>query len=211
MTESEWLTCTDPDPMLAYLRTRASSRKLRLFACACARRGWDLLTDERSRRAVEVAERYADGEADKIELANVSATAWEAWRNAAEAAACDVVNPNSWTAAMDAAKHASWATKNYRADELTILASLLRDLFNPFLFRPMNLNAPVLKWNDNTVVRLARSMYDDTRFEEVPILGDALEEAGCQDADILGHCRNPGPHVRGCWLVDLLLEKRQLR
>src|SRR5262249_1193073 len=74
MTESEWLTATDPTPMLAFLAGNASDRKLRLFAAACCRQVWHLLTDERSRKAVKVAERYADGLADEDELF----TAWEA-------------------------------------------------------------------------------------------------------------------------------------
>ena len=62
-----------------------------------------------------------------------------------------------------------------------------------------------LAWNDGTVVKLAQAIYDDRAFDRLPILADALEDAGCQDADILGHCRQQGAvHVRGCWVVDLL-------
>jgi hypothetical protein len=63
-------------------------------------------------------------------------------------------------------------------------------------------------WNGGTIQQLARTIYDDHTFERLPILADALEEAGCTDAAILGHCRGPGPHVRGCWVVDLLLGKQ---
>src|SRR3954468_8162934 len=71
MTEAEWLGCTHPRPMLGFLRGQPSEGTTRLFASACCRRIWHLLGDERSRRAVEVAERYADGEssADRLRLA----------------------------------------------------------------------------------------------------------------------------------------------
>ena len=62
-------------------------------------------------------------------------------------------------------------------------------------------------WNDATLPRLARSIYQERAFDRLPILADALEDAGCDNADILNHLRGPGPHARGCWLVDLLLEQ----
>jgi hypothetical protein len=85
-------------------------------------------------------------------------------------------------------------------------AALLCDVFgNPF--RPVDSDCDWLTWNDGTIPKLAGAIYDDRRFDELPILADALEEAGCDSADILGHLRGPGPHVRGCWAVDLLLGK----
>jgi hypothetical protein len=54
---------------------------------------------------------------------------------------------------------------------------------------------------------MAQAIYNERGFDRLPILGDALEDAGCTDRDILDHCRGPGPHVRGCWAVDLLLGK----
>jgi hypothetical protein len=62
-------------------------------------------------------------------------------------------------------------------------------------------------WNDGAVVKLAESIYTERAFDRLPILADALEDAGCTDAAVLDHCRGPGPHVRGCWVVDLVLGK----
>jgi hypothetical protein len=89
---------------------------------------------------------------------------------------------------------------------------LFRDLFNPF--RPVSLAPAILTWQDATVVRLVQAAYDERQMPEgtldngrLAVLADALEEAGCTDQDILGHCRSGGEHVRGCWVVDLLLGK----
>ncbi len=82
----------------------------------------------------------------------------------------------------------------------------LRDIFgNPF--RPVILDSFWLAWNDGAIRKMAHSIYDDRAFDRLPLLADALEDAGCTDADILSHCRTPGEHVRGCWVVDLLLGK----
>jgi hypothetical protein len=69
------------------------------------------------------------------------------------------------------------------------------------------MESPILAWRDSTIRKLAKSIYDDRAFDRLPLLADALEEAGCTDADILAHCRGDGPHVRGCWVVDLILGK----
>jgi hypothetical protein len=82
-------------------------------------------------------------------------------------------------------------------------AALLRDIFGG-LFSSAKLNS---LWVTSTVFSLARQMYESRDFFAMPILADALEDAGCDDAAILGHLRGPGPHVRGCWAVDLLLGK----
>jgi hypothetical protein len=83
---------------------------------------------------------------------------------------------------------------------------LLRDIIgNPF--RLVTVHADWLTWNHRMIANLAQAIYDDRAFDRLPILADALEDAGCGDADILGHLRGPGPHVRGCWVVDLLLGK----
>lgn len=102
-----------------------------------------------------------------------------------------------------------WYSEEFRAGkaaEEVVTCALLRDLFgNPF--RPVTINPSWLAWNDGTVVKMAQSIYNDRAFDRLPILADALEEASCTNPDLLNHCRQPGPHVRGCWVVDMLLGK----
>jgi hypothetical protein len=91
------------------------------------------------------------------------------------------------------------------ADKGTV-CHFIREVFcNPV--RTLTVDPAWLTWGDGIVVRLARAAYDERRFDDLPILADALEDAGCADAELLGHLRGPGPHVRGCWAVTLLLGK----
>ena len=105
--------------------------------------------------------------------------------------------------AADASRSARWtraAAGDPAAEERAQLA-LLRDVFgNPF--RPVAFSPA---WRTDTAVTLARQMYESRDFSPLPILADALQEAGCENADILAHCRGDGPHVRGCWVVDAVL------
>jgi len=82
-------------------------------------------------------------------------------------------------------------------------ANILRCIFG-IPFHPVTADPSLLT---STALTLANGIYDDRAFDRLPILADALEEAGCTDREILGHLRGPGPHVRGCWCVDLLLGK----
>jgi hypothetical protein len=84
--------------------------------------------------------------------------------------------------------------------------ALLRDIIGVRLIRP-TIPAAWLAACNRTVPRLAQAIYVERAFDRLPILADALEEAGCDNADILNHCRQPGDHVRGCWVVDALLGK----
>ena len=85
-------------------------------------------------------------------------------------------------------------------------AALLRDIIGD-PFRPISLDPAWLTWHDGLLVSMARRMYDSRDFSDMPVLADALEEAGCANADILEHLRGPGSHVRGCWVVDALLAR----
>ncbi len=88
-------------------------------------------------------------------------------------------------------------------DEEVAQTELLRDIFgNPF--RPVTFDPA---WRTEAAVGIAQAAYDSRKFGNLPILADALQDAGCDHPDILAHLRGPGPHVRGCWVVDLVLGK----
>jgi hypothetical protein len=237
VTQSEWLECTDPQPMLESLRGKTTERKLRLFAVACCRRIWHLLTEGRSRNAVEVAEKHADGWLTDVQLADASLQAEQAFHRTRElepsgndetptimassavwgATVCrsdeSMIGPDEPLVGMaiNTALQAE-VTAEYKrqAWERVAQAALLRDIFgNPF--RPVSTN-PV--WITPTVLNLARSAYDERIMPSgeldparLSVLSDALEEARCDNNDMLTHLRSPGPHVRGCWAVDLVLGK----
>jgi hypothetical protein len=201
MTEQEWLQCTDPQKMLAFLPGKASDRQLRLFACACCRQIWHLLADERMRQAAEMGERYADGNASRDDLMASCRAAHQARRLQTKVygrAAADCANLIARNCAHQAFR--------FSRLEGPAQCHLFRDILgNPF--RPAHLPPDLLTWNNGAIPRLAQAIYDDRAFDRLPSLADALEDAGCVNSDILDHCRGPGPHVRGCWIIDLILAK----
>jgi hypothetical protein len=205
VTEVEFNTCSDPQWLLEFLSFggQASARKLRLFAVACCRRVEHLLRDERLHWAIGVAERLADGVAKEEERAAAERAAYGAWAMPADAAACDAVAIVPVKAARDAARHAAWAVSS-RADARETQAILLRDLVGPLPFRRVAIDA---SWRTPPVVALATAIYEERAWGDMPILGDALLEAGCEDAEVLEHCRGKEPHTRGCWVVDLVLNQ----
>jgi hypothetical protein len=217
--------------MLEFLRGKASDRKLRLFACACCRRIWHLLPDALTKEAVETAERYADGLVDQAELigAGRHIPGYEAGINAVTNAAylvtldarlavygtSDILPSTVPSNAVQA------ACKRWEQSGRVVVVAAMRseweaqsarisDIFgNPF--RPVSL-APA--WLTPAVRNLAQAAYDNRLLPSglldnagLAVLADALEEAGCTSADILSHLRGPGPHVRGCFVLDLLLGK----
>jgi hypothetical protein len=225
MTEEEWLLCEDITQMILHLETNGhqSYRKFRLFAVGCCRSIWTGLRDQRSRTAVEVAEQYADGfvTQDTLRQAFIhGCAALEACREfsqfseyqaiAAYLAAARNINetPEKIPVSEDAIEVAShvWSYSldgEIAGDQKQLQPALLRDIFgNPF--RPVTLDPA---WLTSTAVALANGIYTERAFDRMPILADALEEAGCDNADVLLHCRGDGPHVKGCWVVDLILGK----
>jgi hypothetical protein len=233
MTEEEWLKSTDPGKMLEFfLGKRQYRRKLRLFAIACCRRIWDLL-DELGKQAAEIAERNVEGKStqqdvsiwdDYLENLYVHRnllTRDDCWRYAAEVTAITLWPGNDVVAARSAMECAQKAIvaatseydtlppKGRRARDRIYRESwtaLLRCIFgNPFQPLGRAIDPAWLPWHDGTIRKLAQANYDGRAFDRLPILADALEEAGCTNTDILNHCRQPGEHVRGCWVIDLLL------
>jgi hypothetical protein len=209
VTEWQWAECGQAGDLLALLRGRASPRKFRLFAAACCRRLWGRCHDRRTRRLIETAERFAAGAAGADEL-----------REAVRANEATDPAPQRWAAANAAeaddaeaaARAAFWAAHclarsglgqaTFR-EESAAQCRLARDIFgNPF--RPVSLDPAWLKWNGGLVGRLAQGVYDEGRFVELPVVGLALEQAGCDVPEALDHCQQQGGHVKGCWVVDLL-------
>jgi hypothetical protein len=122
---------------------------------------------------------------------------------AAELAAEQAVSAAS-AAVKLSAREAGVAGRPASKAERSAQCCLLRDL----LGNPFAPSAADVSWLSGTVVALAQAIYDERAFDRVPILADALEDAGCTDEVILAHCRGPGPHVQGCWLVDLVVESQ---
>jgi hypothetical protein len=214
MTEAEWATCNNPKAMLTFLadQRKASERQYRLFCCACFRRVWHVMTDPLARKAVEVAERYADGMADDAEREEALAEAAQArwfgtgaarWAVVAFArtAAMMAVDVTGQTAACPPGKEYDpdlWAAETPKQGDL------LRDIFGPLPFRPVAIAPP---WRTAEVCGLAQAIYDERSFDQMLALGQALYRVGCSDRDMLNHCLGSEEHARGCWVIDLLLEK----
>jgi hypothetical protein len=234
MTEADWQSCSEPQEMLGWLKGQSSNRKWRLFACAIARVVWTSLVPYRVRRAVEVAERFADGQATERDLRRAYSEACESTHSAVMRGSLRRVGHPlqvSERRLYFAAEAAHPGSPSLIRRQLPIEADgeliqadgelkavspfLLRDVFGPLPFRPVPLPPSVRTWNSGTVVRLAQAAYDGRQLptgtlehERLMVLADALEEAGCRDQEVLAHLREPGGvHVRGCYVVDLLLGK----
>jgi hypothetical protein len=283
VTEQEWTACTDPEAMLEWLGDtgRLSERKARLFGVAVIRRVWPFLTDGRSKTAVDVVERLADGLVSTEEarpaaddaceavpnpdeavragwsisawyaaravgmVASLHGSAWKNTRDAAWAAGFAAVTAGlGWEDdAWDHALRAAWAASGYEPvagdewegvrssnavremdwESFTIFpgspaeqkeqVSLLREVVGD-PFRPLALDRSLLTWEGGLIPRLAKAAYEDRLLPEgtldlvrLGVLADALEEVGCPEAALLAHLRSPGPHVRGCVVVDAVLQR----
>jgi hypothetical protein len=215
------------------LRWRASRRKTRLFACACLRRLEHLL-EEGYQDTLRDYEQFADEVISEEELASRMESARtvpyrpQRWpprvRIACEGmagvlaasrtdlttemptpGADDVAVRRAFSAGLQAAAQVGrWASDA----EDRALCDLLLDLFGPRLSPQAPVRPEWLAWNGGTVVAMAQHIYDGWAFGDLPFLADALEEAGCDDPILIEHCRGPGLHTRGCWVIDALLKRQ---
>ncbi|OAI54355.1 hypothetical protein AYO44_03545 [Planctomycetaceae bacterium SCGC AG-212-F19] len=222
MTEQQWLTCSKATlPVLDWLHRQGTERKFYLAGAAAVRHVWDQLPHQLFRDLIAIVERYADRQASREELSRAYRKADQdsvkryfalpdqgrrltpATRRAAAARAATfaAMPGGGWEAGTSALVEVLRTGK--RADIWPWQCAMLRDLFgNPF--RPVAIHPA---WSTSTVTSLAQGIYDDRAFDRMPILADALEDAGCTSTEILEHCRSGNEHVRGCWVVDLVLGK----
>jgi hypothetical protein len=225
MTEEEWWHGSKRMPTMKWLHRRGTARQFYLVGCAVVRGTWDQLPDQPYRNLIRLVEQYVDGRLSQEELSRAhraaEAAAFEEYlalqnqglsarrlrrRTAPLFASVHASDPaGSWEGALSAmaavdgvqGRAVAWARQR----------AILHDVFgNPFEV-PCAVDPCWLAWHDATVPRLAQSIYEERAFDRLPILADALEEAGCDQAALLDHCRQVAEHVRGCWVVDTLLGK----
>ena len=187
--EQTWLSCTVPRHQLRYMKDRTSERKLRLWACAAT------------------AHRYAQAEGVLAVVALVEAWADGDYPAELESHARDrICSQSAWEAAYEGTlrtleKLPSSDKKNQHTEfQLAAVHEIFGNPFRPVAVEPA--------WLTADVMRLARGIYAEKAFDGVPILADALQEAGCTNLAVLEHCRDASVvHLRGCWLLDLTLAK----
>lgn len=196
-----------------WLSGRIAERRKRLFACACCRVAWPWLEDPRSQEAVRMSERLADGlvtreEARPIIEAALGAAAdtegltgdpdLDAGIMTSRGVAAGLVEGGFLSVLLDAAAMVGTSRD--------VWSNVYHDLFDGVLQTVMVPRA-WLEWNNGTVVRVARVIYEERQFADLAILADALEEAGCTAVELLTHLRSSGPHFLGCWALDAVLGK----
>jgi hypothetical protein len=226
MTEQGWLNSSDPEPMLRFLAGKASVRKGRLLACAFCRVIWGLASDwggdaaqTRNRVAIDALERHADGLIGDDELHQAILPAADpkhptpgcGWLMADLAGVSQLSQMFPGRPVWDTVEPVDPFVRG--EEERACGCDLIRDIFgNPC--RTFTVEPAWLTWQGGVATRLAAAAYQERHLPtglvdtlRVAVLADALEEAGCTNADMLGHLRGPGTHVLGCWVVDALLGK----
>jgi hypothetical protein len=225
MNANEWRQCKDFTKLVENLPNLLSQRKQRLFLCGCTRtaQAKNEADDIRIAAALEAAEMYADRLITATALAahhrvvtelsqfshnvvvrgsfHAGIFAMSIWK-ISHSAVCATYPPNNGPLLRTALSDLG----HPRLDQ-----GVLLDLFRCVMGNPFRVPAPdtrACEWRTHTIECLTQAIYEERAFDRLPVLADALEEAGCTDAEILSHCRQPGEHVRGCWVVDLILGKQ---
>lgn len=202
MTEDKWRVCVDPRAIHDYHRMKKDPRRLRLLTVACLRLA--LPPDPLVTQILGVAESYADGVASRADFLAARKQVRQAEKD--KHPHTDLLGRYSGVTddAMEGLSSAiEMGRRKYGKEGKATECGLIRCVFgNPYrstTFDP--------KWLTPTVVALAGGIYAERAFDRMPILADALEEAGCNEMEILRHCRGTDPHARGCWVIDALLTK----
>lgn len=221
MEPDEWFTLENSSAMLHFLMKRKrrappSRRKIILFAAAIGHHICCYLNDPQAIRSLELAEELADGRAW---CAECDALKQSLDTNMAYSAVARTVLCMGELTRIEELAEEAFRAEGIAWDRLFNLdpedrpdspGALLRELFgNPFKVGSPH-SPPAIKpsWRTGTAVTLARTVYESRDFSAMPILADALQDAGCDNEDVLAHCRDPkATHVRGCWVVDLVLGK----
>ncbi len=203
---SDWINCLDPQELLNCLfidlKQPCSFRKARLFGCACWRSRWAQLTDD-CKAAVLVAERLADGQANTDEPVAAELNLDQPGINPAVRAGLRWllnITDHPYTIASNTALYCY----GFELDgQSAHVASMIREIWgNPF--REVRLDP---QWQTSTVLHMAQACYEHRNIHLLPILADALSDAGCTNIDLLAHLRSEGIHNYGCWALDIVLEK----
>ncbi|MGF1580111.1 MAG: hypothetical protein ACFCD0_12180 [Gemmataceae bacterium] len=226
MTEAEWYQCKDLHQMMRQFSFRGHDRKWRLFAVACCKHFWPTNAHEMATHGLSIAKKYADGVVSLKELVQTHRQIQAAHRAMVSNWAYVVrVSPGSThrpteddLAVVSSLEIAITVTKEdldthevvRRCNGGTSTTRgrkwqrrLLRCVFaNPT--RTTEFDAQSLS---HDVLAIAKTIFDESRFDHLPILADALEESGCNDGELLDHCREKCNHVPGCWVLDLILGK----
>lgn len=195
MSEEDWLNCADPIRLTRFVDGFGSRRQAILFAVACCRFNVRVKGNRRDLEVLAMLEEYADGISDVQDNASARGASRRVG-HMIQAVRRAPFGP------LDAARVARMLLGD-RQGERAEQADLVREVFgNPF--RPVTIDP---NWRTSTIVGLATGIYVDRAFDRLSILADALEDAGCDQPDILAHCRADGEHARGCWVIDAVLGK----
>jgi hypothetical protein len=218
MTEDEWLSSIGLFALLGYANTQGWTRKIRLYSCACCRVAERLAPNDWMRDVIARAERYADGGLADSTIVRYRREAEKQWVSVSSRTPLPP-EAGIYLAIQDACRlnddghmMLSWRRLVSRPNSLQQTSerdaeALLRPPFRDIFGNPFRAVAFDPSWRSSTAVAVARQMYESRDFTGMPVLADALQDAGCDNDDVLTHCRGDGVHVRGCWVVDLVLGK----